>query len=85
MNGNVVGPGGGWPPGPMVEVEIIFGDEQDSDTPIVGLAVEALSAFPDLDRAMVRKLLPMWEHFTDLSPRDVVAIMERFPRSRGGR
>jgi hypothetical protein len=42
-------------------------------------ALLRLRAFGDLDRAQVRKILPMWRNFTDLTPAELLAIIASFP------
>lgn len=76
-----VQPGGGWLSGPMVNpLPSVAPHNPANDSPMVGEAFDALNAFgDDLDRATVRKLLPMWRHYVDLSPQDMVAILLRFP------
>lgn len=56
-----------------------------SGNPIVARALAALSAFGgDLDRVQAERLLRMWAHFAELSPREVDAILYRFPASVDG-
>ena len=55
--------------------------------PIVQLAVrelrrEWLGDQKDLTREVAARLLPEWEHYSELSPREVAAILARFEATR---
>lgn len=52
---------------------------------VIGTAVAALDAFGDaLTRAQARLILPLWRHYPSLTAADVVAVLRRFPSTRGG-
>lgn len=52
---------------------------------VIGTAVAVLREFggPRLSRTQARALLPMWRHFPDVAPADLVAILRRFPDGGG--
>jgi hypothetical protein len=77
---NTIEPGGGWLSGPSINpLPPVAPPNRADDHAIVTEACKALEAFPSLDRKTVRTLLPMWEHFTDMAPEDMIAVLRRFP------
>ena len=59
----------------------ISGPMSGTVSDIVDDAEEALRLFAgsDIDQSTVRVLLPMWRHFTGISPAEMMAIISRFP------
>jgi hypothetical protein len=53
-------------------------DEYDGN-PIIDKVVEALTAFGDIDRDQAAALLPFWQHYRELTAREVAAVLRRFP------
>lgn len=66
--------------GPVHHLPSVAPPNRADDHAIVTEACGALEAFgTDLDRTTVRKLLPMWKHFTEMAPEDMTAVLRRFP------
>lgn len=54
--------------------------DQAANQPVVAEAIVALRAFgADIDQGTVRRLLPMWVHFWELSLPEIEAIVRWFP------
>jgi hypothetical protein len=53
-----------------------------ADTHSVTLAVEALSAFGDIDRATAERLLSSWRFNPELSRRERLAVLDRIDGGR---
>lgn len=75
-------PGGGWISGApyMNPLPSASPTNQADESAVVAEAVQALNEFAiDLDRATARKLLALWRHYEDLSPKDAVDVLKRYP------
>jgi len=52
-----------------------------SGHPIIDLVARQLRAFGDLTREQAAQVLPYWAHFARLTPREVAAVLARFPET----
>jgi hypothetical protein len=70
---------------PMVIVpdpRLVGAHHPSADTHSVDLAVEALSAFGDIDRATAERLLSSWRFNPELSRRERAAVLDRLDGGR---
>ncbi len=51
----------------------------ERESPLVAVAEMALRAFGSIDRNTARMLLHHWRWTPELSPREIVAVLDRFP------